>query len=162
MRVKEWGDTRWRRLAASLAEADTPVLSAVDGATPPVAGAPALPPGGLRHLASVLAAVGAVGGTVVGGDTGPVRLATSVGTRAVGLYGPTSAGRYGLRPDVASSLQGWPECPVRLPSAITEQQCWWAAQCPFGDEPQCMAGLGVDEVLRAVHAETAAPLTRPH
>ncbi|NHC14494.1 glycosyltransferase family 9 protein [Motilibacter deserti] len=150
MPVKEWGATRWARLAEALTAAGHPVLSAVDRTTPAVEGTRPLPPGGLRELAARLAAVGSRGGVVVGGDTGPVRLGAAVGAPAVGLYGPTSAGRYGLRPDTGTSLQGWPGCPVRLPSAITEQQCWWEASCPFGEEPQCMADIAVETVLAAV------------
>ncbi|NHC47295.1 glycosyltransferase family 9 protein [Motilibacter aurantiacus] len=150
MPVKEWGETRWRLLAERLADDGHPVLSAVDRSTPPVAGSWPIPPGGLRELAARLAAVGRRGGVVVGGDTGPVRLGTAVGAPAVGLYGPTSAGRYGLRPGVGTALQGWPGCPVRLPSAITEQECWWSARCPFGDEPRCMGDIRVDDVLAAV------------
>ena len=70
-------------------------------------------------------------GVAVGGDTGPVRLATAVGTPAVGLYGPTLAARYGLSDPASANLQGLPGCEVRRPTAITEQECWWSARCPL-------------------------------
>ena len=105
----------------------------------------------MRELAANLAVVGEAGGVVVGGDTGPVRLATAVGTRAVALFGPTVSGRYGLDPRLGTSLQGLPGCPVRRPLAITEQECWWSARCPFTDgDPACLADLDVDRVAAAV------------
>ena len=142
MPVKTW--PRWAELVAALGDRD--VLS-----TEPVPGARPLPPGDLRHLAALLAVVGERGGVVVGGDTGPVRLATAVGTRAVALHGPTAASRYGLDPRRGRALQGLPDCTVRQPSAITEQECWWSARCPLtGAAPACMADLGVEQVLAAL------------
>ena len=49
------------------------------------------PPTGLRELAAVLRDAT----LVVGGDTGPLHLAAALGTRVVGLYGPTSVRRNG-------------------------------------------------------------------
>jgi len=115
-----------------------------------------LPAGDLRGLAAIFSAVGERGGVVIGGDTGPVRLATAVGARAVGLYGPTVASRYGLDPRRASSLQGLPECDVRRPTSITEQECWWSARCPLTSaEPACMADITVETVVAALHRELA-------
>jgi len=95
--------------------------------------------------------VGEHGGVVVGGDTGPVRLATAVGARAVALFGPTVAGRYGLDSRAGTSLQGLPGCEVRRPLAITEQECWWSARCPLtGGDPACLADLSVAAVAAAV------------
>jgi hypothetical protein len=95
--------------------------------------------------------VGERGGVVVGGDTGPVRLATAVGTRTVVLFGPTVAGRYGADPALSTSLQGLPDCAVRQPLAITEQECWWSARCPLTEgDPACMADLGLPAVLAAL------------
>jgi ADP-heptose:LPS heptosyltransferase len=88
----------------------------------------------------------------VGGDTGPVRLATAAGLPAVGLYGPTLAVRYGLSDARSTNLQGLPGCDVRRPTAITEQECWWSARCPLSPdgEPACMADLDVAQVADAV------------
>ena len=54
-------------------------------------GARLAPPTNLRELASILrnAAV------VIGGDTGPLHLAAALGTKVVGLYGPTDPRRNG-------------------------------------------------------------------
>ena len=102
--------------------------------------------------------VGELGGVVVGGDTGPVRLATAVGTHAVAFFGPTVVGRYGLDPRVGAWLQGLPGCEVRRPLAVTEQECWWSARCPLtGGDPACLADLSVDAVVAAALGTAAAP-----
>jgi len=49
------------------------------------------PPTNLRELAAVLKDAA----LVVGGDTGPLHLAAALGTRVVGLYGPTNMRRNG-------------------------------------------------------------------
>ncbi len=162
MRVKEWPAERWVALAADAAAAGHPVLTAGAPGSTPVPGTLPLPPGDLRTLAAHLAVVGELGGVVVGGDTGPVRLATAVGARAVALFGPTVAGRYGLDPRSGTSLQGLPGCEVRRPLAITEQECWWSARCPLtGGDPACLADLDVERVTAAVLAAPEAGSLRP-
>ncbi len=100
---------------------------------------------------------------MVGGDTGPVRLATAVGAYAVGLFGPTVVGRYGLDPRAGTSLQGLPMCEVRRPLAITEQECWWSARCPLTDgDPACLADLSVQEVAGAVLTRAGREESRPY
>lgn len=54
-------------------------------------GARMAPPTNLRELAYVLSKAG----IVVGGDTGPLHLAAALGTKVVGLYGPTDPRRNG-------------------------------------------------------------------
>lgn len=160
MAVKRWPDHRWLELVAKARHRGSPVLSVggadsvadgvmIDGARP-------LPPGNLRIVASRLAALGERGAVVVGGDTGVVRLATAVGARSVGLFGPTLAARYGSDPGRSVSLQGLPGCHVRRPTAITEQECWWAARCPLSaDGPACMADLAVAAVWDAIRQAEA-------
>ena len=150
MAVKRW--PHWAELAAALAARDrAPLVVTEPGrATGVLAPARPLPASDLRGLAALFAAVGRRGGTVVGSDTGPLRVAAGVGARTVGLFGPTSAARYGLPPP-ALDLQGLPDCPHRRPTAITEQVCWWQARCPLSPAgPACMADLGPATVLDAV------------
>jgi ADP-heptose:LPS heptosyltransferase len=145
MAVKEW--PHWRELATALAGrafvvGEPPVLAAWRGG--PVRLLPPLP---LRGLAAVFAAVERRGGVVVGPDTGPMRMATAVGARTVGIFGPTLAARYGLGP-LGVDLQGLPGCPHRRPTAITEQVCWWQAHCPLSAAgPACMADVAPGHVL---------------
>ena len=157
MAVKLWPQRRWRRLAATLAGRDHPVLSVT-----PVDGAPAvpLPRVTLRQLAACFAAVARRGGIVVGGDTGPVRLAAAAGARTVGLFGPTLASRYGI--GGGADLQGLRYCPYRLPTLVTEQACWWDARCPLSAAgPACMADISTDRVVSAVARLAGLPAPAP-
>lgn len=80
-----------------------------------------------------LAAVVAVAGRVVCGDTGVAHLATAFGTPSVLLFGPTSPGRWGP------------------PPGRTEHRVLWAGRegDPHGDvaDPGLLE-IGVDDVLR--------------
>lgn len=152
MVVKQWPMARWRALAARLRAAGVAVLSCAEKPVE-LPGARALPVASLRGIAGMFAATARRGGVVVGGDTGPVRLAAAVGCAVVGLFGPTTAARYGLRGAV--NLQGLPGCPFREPLAISESPCWWTAECPLRARgPACLADLGVagvrDAALRAL------------
>jgi ADP-heptose:LPS heptosyltransferase len=154
MAVKEW--PHWRELATALAGrafvvGEPRVLSAWRGGP-----ARPLPPMTLRGLAAVFAAVGRRGGVVVGPDTGPMRMAAAVGAQTVGIFGPTSAARYGLGPP-GVDLQGLPGCPHRRPTSITEQVCWWEARCPLSPlGPACMADVTPGQVLDLLPARQLA------
>ncbi len=129
MPVKRWSG--WRELVRRLGDLDVVTVPGPDPAPAVRTGARLLPRQALRGLAGLAAAVGERGGVVVGGDTGPVRLAAASGARTVGLFGPTLAARYGQRPEQGHvALQGLPGCQVRRPTAITEQECWWSGLLP--------------------------------
>ena len=158
MPVKRWPDARWTHLVRSLRADGVPVLVPASGdgallAALSRAGADVLPPVSLRHLAALAAAVADLGGVAVGADTGPLRLAQSVGLHVVGLFGPTLGTRYGPRPGTGATVQGLPGCDVRRPLAISEQECWWTARCPLSRAaPACMADSGVERVRSALLA----------
>jgi ADP-heptose:LPS heptosyltransferase len=158
MAVKRWPASRWTALARVLLGQGRGVAVVGDEPVAGVDGVVTLPPTDLRGLAARFAALGERGGVVVGGDTGPVRVAAAVGAPTVALFGPTLAVRYGL--EEGRNLQGYPACPHRRPTAITEQVCWWdAAGCPLSDTgPACLEDLPVDDVVAAVRA--AAPTAR--
>lgn len=159
MAVKRWPAARWRELAGALTRLGHPVLAV--GADPVDPVAVPLPRGDLPILAGQFAAVARRGGVVVGSDTGPVRLAAAAGAATVGLFGPTDARRYGIG---GVDLQGLPDCPHRLPTAITEQPCWWQARCPLAAAgPACLADLDVADVLAAIDAAAGpgAPAVDP-
>ncbi|GIH70475.1 glycosyltransferase family 9 protein [Sphaerimonospora thailandensis] len=163
MAVKRW--PYWTELIGLLSDRGHPVLIVGPPPTEPdavphgtagdAAGGMFLPGAGLRELAACFAAVADRGGVVVGGDTGPVRLAAAAGAATVGLFGPTSALRYGIGGGV--DLQGLPDCPHRLPTAITEQPCWWTARCPLAPDgpPACMADIPARSVADAVTSTSA-------
>jgi ADP-heptose:LPS heptosyltransferase len=149
MAVKRWPQERWAGLARLLRAEGRPVAAVgeVDGVIP-------LAATDLRGLAARCAALGERGGVVVGGDTGPVRVAAAVGVPTVALFGPTLAVRYGL--EEGRNLQGFPGCPHRRPTAITEQVCWWDAGCPLSSTgPACLEDLPVADVAAAVRAGAA-------
>ncbi|KHL01420.1 glycosyltransferase family 9 protein [Sinomonas humi] len=159
MAVKRWPQQHWARLTSMLLRSgQTPVLVAEEPESWPAlsdAGAVRTPRLSLRQLAALYAAAAEREGVCVGGDTGPVRLATAAGMHAVGLYGPTVAARYGLHPELGVNLQGLPGCPERHPANFTEQVCWWDAQCPFADGgepggPACMSHIAPEEVAAAL------------
>lgn len=158
MEVKEWAPARFRALAKRLVGRGMAVLAAAGDrpghAERIVAGLPSaavLARGSLRDLAAVAAACA----VCVSGDTGPGRLATAVGTPAVGLYGPTWAGRFGLRAEHAS-LQAPLACHVRDPADQTRQSCWYSGVCVFDDLRTCTDALTVDAVDDAVRPVLAA------
>ncbi|MEH1017555.1 glycosyltransferase family 9 protein [Micromonospora sp. CPCC 206060] len=152
MAVKRWPAPWWRRLADALHRRGHPVLSV--GPEPVSPSVVPLPRMDLPVLAGCFAAVARRGGVVVGPDTGPVRLAAASGAATVGLFGPTWARRYGIG---GVDLQGLPECEHRLPTAITEQSCWWQGDCPLSPTgPACMADLRPERV----HAAVRTLLTR--
>ncbi|CUU56222.1 ADP-heptose:LPS heptosyltransferase [Parafrankia irregularis] len=165
MSIKQWPADRWRQLASRLLAAGWPVAR-LPSPEPPSAeptvprGKPraepwppvaVLPASGLREAAGMFAALGERGGLVVGGDTGPCRLAAVMGVRTVALYGPTLATRYGLHRGWTVDLQGLPGCSVRRPTAITTQECWWSGCCPLDvSEPACLADITVQQVMDSV------------
>lgn len=150
MAVKRWPGASWRALTGLLRDRGHPVVTVTAG--PP---APVLPPGDLRRLAACFAAVARRGGVVVGGDTGPLRVAAATGARTVGLFGATLADRYGLGVGTAREVQGLPGCPHRRPTAITEQVCWWDARCPLSPGgPACMSDIGPEQVARRIRSLT--------
>ena len=88
---KLWPVERFRQLAAALQH---PVVTVWGPAERPLAeaiGAPLAPPTDLRELAFALRHAA----LVIGGDTGPLHLAAALGTKVVGLYGPTDPRRNG-------------------------------------------------------------------
>lgn len=80
-----------RRLAQHLGPRALVVWGPGERALAEATGAPLAPPTNVRELAYVLQNAA----LVVGGDTGPLHLAAALGTKVVGLYGPTDPRRNG-------------------------------------------------------------------
>ena len=157
MDIKRWAPEHFRALGGLLARDGRPVVAAArdpELAAAVIEGVPAarvLPQMGLRELAGALAAAG----VCVAGDTGPARLAAAVGTPTVTLFGPSWAGRFGLRA-AHSSLQSPLPCEVRNPANMTDQLCWYSGRCVFDDRRTCVDDLDVGTVHRAVRAVVQA------
>jgi len=113
---KRWPVEHFRELARRLTDEGAATVLVVWGPNELVAargivdgaGGPSAllaPPTGLEELAALLRRAS----VVVGADTGPLHLAAALGTRCVGLYGPTSGvrnGPYGARHRALQSRDG--------------------------------------------------------
>jgi len=96
---KLWPATRWREVAK---RTDAIVAwGPNERALAEQLGAPLAPPTNLRELASLLRGAR----LVIGGDTGPLHLAAALGTKVVGLYGPTNSLRNGPYGQLGNCIQ---------------------------------------------------------
>lgn len=96
---KQWAVERFRELVSHLGDAVVawgPGERELAGAI----GGTLAPPTDLRELAFLLQHAR----VVVGGDTGPLHLAAALGTKVVGLYGPTDPRRNGPYGQIASTV----------------------------------------------------------
>ncbi len=102
---KQWPVERFRELADRLGERVITASGPGEEDLARAVGARMAPPTNLRELAAVLQSAD----LVIGGDTGPLHLAAALGTRVIGLYGPTSEkrnGPYGQVQRCISSFSG--------------------------------------------------------
>jgi lipopolysaccharide heptosyltransferase I len=88
---KLWPVDRFRELARRIGDRALVVWGPGERELAEAVGARMAPPTGLRELAWLLRSAS----VVVGGDTGPLHLADALGTKVVGLYGPTDPRRNG-------------------------------------------------------------------
>ena len=88
---KLWPVERFRELARRLGDRAVAVWGPGEEELARSIGCRMAPPTSLRGLASILQEAE----LVIGGDTGPLHLAAALGTRVVGLYGPTNPKRNG-------------------------------------------------------------------
>ena len=88
---KQWGADRFRQLAARYFDRALVVWGPGERALAQEIGGEIAPETNLRELAWLLQHAR----VVVGGDTGPLHLAAALGTKVVGLYGPTDPRRNG-------------------------------------------------------------------
>jgi len=88
---KLWPVGRFRELACRIGDRALVVWGPGERELAEAVGARMAPPTNLRELAWLLRSAS----LVVGGDTGPLHLADALGTKVVGLYGPTDPRRNG-------------------------------------------------------------------
>ena len=72
----------------------------------------------------------------IGNDSGPMHLAAAVGTRTIGLYGPTDPERFGPVGSHIQTIRRKPDCPPCM-----------GTSCKFGGEG-CMKEIEVTDVIQ--------------
>jgi heptosyltransferase-1 len=97
---KLWPVERFRELAKRIGDRALVVWGPSERELAAQIGAELAPPTNLRELAGVLRGAE----VVIGADTGPVHLAAALGTRVVGLYGPTNPARNGPYGQIANCV----------------------------------------------------------
>ncbi|MDQ6800789.1 MAG: glycosyltransferase family 9 protein [Acidobacteriota bacterium] len=88
---KEWPVDRFKELAKRIGSKALVIWGPGERERAAQIGAELAPATNLRELARVLRDAS----LVIGGDTGPLHLAAALGTRVIGLYGPTNPKRNG-------------------------------------------------------------------
>ena len=88
---KLWPSERWRELSRRIGSDALAVWGPGERELAEATGARVAPPTSLRELAFILRQAR----VVIGGDTGPLHLAAALGTKVIGLYGPTDPRRNG-------------------------------------------------------------------
>ncbi|MDQ3317798.1 MAG: glycosyl transferase [Actinomycetota bacterium] len=158
MEVKRWPEENWGALGHALIDHHGADVIVPVGSDPEQASrvarligeqARVWPRGMLRELAAALSHAD----LAVGADTGPARIASTLGVPTVMLFGPAWRGRYG-QPPPHVNLQGHPGCPQRIVSDFTQQPCWYAGTCTLENPPwrTCVEDISVKDALA-----TAAP-----
>jgi len=151
MAIKRWPVDCWRGLAGASRDLLGASVAVVTGRDETLSAEVArglgrlLPQMPLREVAAVLAAAD----VCVAPDTGLARLSAAVGTPTVCLFGPTVAGRFGLREGHANVSSPLP-CDVRNPANMTEQSCWYSGICVYDNYASCMDDIPLQPVLAAV------------
>lgn len=100
---KQWPINRFRELARRIGRDALVVWGPSERALAEQIGAELAPPTNLRQLARVLAEAQ----LVIGADTGPLHLAAALGTKVVGLYGPTNPQRNGPYGQLANCVSSY-------------------------------------------------------
>ena len=98
---KQWPVERFRELARRIGPKALSVWGPGERELAEGIGAEVAPATNLRELARVLRDAS----IVVGSDTGPLHLAAALGTRVVGLYGPTNPARNGPFGQIANCVE---------------------------------------------------------
>jgi lipopolysaccharide heptosyltransferase II len=148
--IKHWPGERFAEVAARLADLRGAALVATGGAADrqlvdafvaAVAPRPVVDVAGSEDLVETAALIGRLD-VLVTGDTGPMHLASAVGTPVVAVFGPSDPARYapqGARDRIVRiDLPCSPCNRVRLPPA----------RC-VGHTPDCLSGLAAQQVVDA-------------
>lgn len=159
--IKQWPPERFADVAARLADArgaaivatgapgDRTLVSGLQNALAPRLVIDASTTGGLLVSAAVLARLD----VLVTGDTGPMHLASAVGTPVVGVFGPSDPARYATRGSFDRVVR------IDLPCSPCNRIRRPPERC-VGHTPDCLAGLPADAVFDAATAVLDASTVR--
>jgi ADP-heptose:LPS heptosyltransferase len=147
---KQWHLDRFADVARALASGRgaTIVLTGADSDRPQIdrvraglSGVPVIDVGGALELPTLAAVLGELD-VLITGDTGPMHLASAMGTPIVALFGPSNPARYGPRAAIERVLR------IDLPCSPCGQVRLPPERCR-GHVPDCLDGIGVDAVVAA-------------
>jgi GT2 family glycosyltransferase/ADP-heptose:LPS heptosyltransferase len=151
--VKCWPAERWAQVIAAI-PADVAVL--LTGAGEEATRISAIQAGAARQVATALdlswdalAALYEQVDLVVGMDSGPLHLATAVGTATVRIYGPTDPAIYGP----AGLVEHDDVVQAALPCAPCGNLV--APPCGYLVDPPCLAAVDVAQVVHLIRARVA-------
>ena len=151
--IKQWDPDRFRELAVRLAHeggativltgttADRPLIEPVSRA---LAGYSVVDLSGTVDLPSLAAALEQLD-VLVAGDSGPMHLAAAVHTPVVAVFGPSDPARYAPRDPMHRVVR------VDLPCSPCNRIRLPPERCT-GHIPDCLTGIDVESVFRAVTA----------
>ena len=151
--IKEWDPSKFAEVGAALARshgatiiligstADRPALDAVRAAWPPEVPLVQLPP---ETDLVVLAAVLEQLALFITGDTGPMHLASAVGTPVLAIFGPSLPTRYAPLSPVSRMVR------IDIPCSPCNLMRSPPSRC-IGHVPDCLAGIGSAEVMKAAN-----------
>lgn len=153
--VKLWPSHRWSAVVEALTiegswvgltggEADRPLLADIQDRVS------ARLPWAVGLSWDQLAALYAQVDLVIGVDSGPLHLATAVGTPTVRLYGPTDVAVYGPAGDRGLHRS--------LISAVACAPCGnlVAPPCGYQSSPPCLGAISIEEIVAAVRQQLVA------
>lgn len=95
-----------------------------------------------------LAAIASLSSLVISTDSGPARIAAAAGSRAIVLFGPTSAARNALRPPHINIRSPRP-CDERTQMDFVSQANQCETRCLRGSQSSCLNDIPPDVVIRA-------------
>jgi len=151
--IKQWSPERFAEVAARLADtrgavivatgspADRGLIAALQAAIAPRLLIDASAADGLQVSAAILQRLA----LVVTGDTGPMHLASAVGTPVVAVFGPSEPLRYATSGPFDRVVR------LDLPCSPCNRIRQPPARC-LGHTPDCLAGVTTDAVLAAAIA----------
>ena len=159
--IKQWEPSRFAEVARRLVDrrgativatgspADRPLVDGLRAALAPRPVFDASSSGDLVSAAATLARLD----LLITGDTGPMHLASAVGTPVVAVFGPSDPARYMTTGPLDRIAR------IELPCSPCNRIRRPPSRC-VGHTPDCLAGVGVDAVYDAASAVLDASRTR--